>query len=144
MSDKKITLPLSRVLEWLWGYKDRAPVDEADALLIAAIDKDEAICHIQYESLEDGSILDNPLIWRVKEWRTYHLKMMLDKEKQAKQRKEWNLQSENTEMLMRALARKYGIEDREILRGIAHKLARSKNQEYVNKLDVPAKLDMGD
>jgi len=60
------------------------------------------------------------------------------------QRKEWNLQAENTELLMRSLAKKYGIEDREVLRGLASRIAKSKRQEIVDKLEVAAKLDMGD
>jgi len=144
MIEKKITRPLSKYLWYVIRTREWGPVDMEDALLISEIDKDETLCHVQFESMEDNSKFEYPHVWYIKEWKTYHLKMQLDKAKQMQQRKEWNLQAENTELLMRSLAKKYGIEDREVLRGLASRIAKSKRQEIVDKLEVAAKLDMGD
>lgn len=143
-NSKNITRPVSKYGGLIIGHKEWGSSDMEDALLISAIDHDEQFFHVQFESLEDGSKFDYPHIWYIKAWKTYHLKVQLDKEKQRQQRKEWNLQTENTTLLMRSLAKKYGIEDPEILRGLAHKLAKRKSQELVESLDITAKLDMGD
>jgi len=143
MIEKKITIPLSKYIQHIIRYAEWGPVNMEDALLISEIDKEESICHVQFESLEDGEVFIHPHVWYIKCWKTYHIKNQLDKAKQAQQRKEWNLLAENTTLLMKSLAKQYGIDDPEILRGIATKMAKSKNQSIVDSLGIKTKLDLG-
>lgn len=143
-AEKKITRPLSKYISLIIGYREWGPADMEDALLISEIDKDEQYCHVQFTSLDDDTPFDNPHVWHIKAWKTYHLKVQLDKAKQMQIRKELNLVTENTSLVMRSLAKKYGIEDVEILRGLAYKIAKNKKQEALELLEVTTKLDLGD
>lgn len=140
----KYTGPLSKVVAWIISYKDKQAIDIEDAIIFQALDKHEQFCHVQFESLETGEKLQHPYLWKIKEWKTCYHKHQLDKAASEKRRKEACLLSENTSLLMRSLSKQYGIDDPELLRGIAMKLARSKKQQNVEKLGIKSKLDMGD
>jgi len=140
----KYTGPLSKVIAWIVSYKDKQAIDYEDAVIFQALDKNEQFCHVQFESLETGEKLQHPYLWKIKEWKTCYHKHQLDKAASERRRKEANLLSENTSLLMRSLAKQYGIDDPELLRGIAAKLARQKKQQNVEKLGIKSKLDLGD
>lgn len=135
-----ITLSLYRFLERYLlrsPNKDAAPpvtIDSLDAEVIRAIDKQEKYCHIQYETLA-GDPLDEPRLWWINSWKTTYTRWQLDKERSARERKEANLLTENTQRLKRAMSLKYGLEE-EMFDRISRKIAKQQIDKAANIYNV--------
>ncbi len=141
--EKKITLPLRVFLKHFLSYKDKRPIEPEYAELIATLDADETFCHVQFEDF-DGREIENPLIWDIKDWKTCYLKWQMDKKRQASERHEANLLTENTERLAKQMAKTAGISDPEMMetfRKLARKIARTKSQEKASLWDTKLDLD---
>jgi hypothetical protein len=141
---KKITVEFSEFLSILIGSFDRASVKQNIAELIAAIDKDENFCHVQFTDFDSTEKLERPIVWWIREWKTCYRKYLIDKERAQKARKEANLLTENTNRLVKAMAAKAGIvEDTDILfRKLALKIAKIQADKAAEQFNV--KLDKGE
>lgn len=141
--DKSITQRFGKFVQYYLGSFERLRCESIeDGELFAAIDNDEEYIHVQFKDLDSQEILDPPIVWRIKAWKSSYSKWQLDKERSARERKEWNLAVENTNRLIKAMCSSTGIEDAAIFRGIASKIARKKLDKGAEHFNI--KLDKGE
>ena len=137
-STPKFTLSLSRFLFYLIRSNDRMPIDLMDAQIIAELDKNEQFCHVQFSDLRSGEVFTKPIVWYIKEWKSYYLKLQLDKERSIRERKEANLLTENRDLVLKALANKLGLDindpdNYKMLKNLALKIAQVKDDSVASK-----------
>ena len=122
--EETFTCPLKRFINrYLLGSTlDRINIDPADAIVLAAKDKEEKYIHVQFESLV-GEQLDEPIVWHIKEWKTYYLRWKLDRERVERERRERCIDEENAQRLVRAMVLETGLTDEESKKAF-YKLAR--------------------
>lgn len=140
--DDNITLPLSDYLNDLLGTLEngvpRKAVSMMKALLIDAKDKERRV-HVQFESF-DGNKLEYPVVWRLREWKSSYGKYQADKKRQARERLEANLTTENTDKLVKAMMQSSGLNDPAIFRSLARKVAARKEQIAADLFKVKIEL----
>jgi hypothetical protein len=132
-----ITLPLKDYVDDLLGSLehgiDKKSVKQSTALVVAEKDKTERLVHVQFNDLQTDEPLTRPVIWRINDWKSHFLKHERDKAESAKRRREANLRDENTERLIKAMMKATGLQDKELFRGLARKIAVAKNVEGAKK-----------
>jgi len=143
--EKNIILPIRRLMEeYIIGEPNidgaRArQINPIDAVVIEASKTGFAV--IQWNDIETGQKLDKPLLWWKNAWDKVYFNHVRKKQKEAEDRKEWNLLSENTTRIARAMAKKYGIEDAEVFRVAAYKISKQKLEKVAETMG--SKLDKG-
>lgn len=101
-TEKTITLPISRFIEYLIGSADkRFRVNVDDAKILQLKDADEVFCHVEFPSNENT--LDAPCVWKAREWRTNYDTIQRNKEKAAAERLAANIFRENVDKVAKRL-----------------------------------------
>lgn len=135
---KQITLPVGRFLDYLLGPFDRITIDSvADALVLSVVDKEEDLCHVQFNDLDNPEVpLKRPIIWRKKDWDSFHPRYVKKKEDAAKERLQNVIMSENVQRVVRGLCIKYKMEESDTLRRLALDMIKKNPEIVVNNLDI--------
>lgn len=114
MPETKSTSPPSfeRLMDWLLGSLDKG-IDKCkvlpnEALWIAEQDKEERFVHVQFTDWNNTPLI-NPLVWRIKDWRISDSRERAIKLRHEKERREYNLWHENTEVLAKRLMKEIGF-----------------------------------
>ena len=109
LKDKKIYLQISLedylndVLGSIEHGIEKRHIGNTTGLIISMLPNSESICHIQFESFE-GIKFDKPILWRIKPWRDSYLRWQIEHRRAEKQRKIWNIRTENTARFQRRIS----------------------------------------
>lgn len=141
----KITLVFHKFVDryLLQGF-DKVQVDKDDAELFAAIDSNQYLIHVQFTELSDPSIkLKHPLVWNVKDWKSCYQKWCMDKERSDRERRESCRMYENIELINKAMMKQFGIDDPEIFKKAATKMALTKSNDTKALQELGITIDIG-
>jgi len=97
--EKMFTLPLQRFVYYYLSTIDKRQLEYEDALVIAAIDKDEVFCHVQFIDLDTNKKLDKPLLWNIADWKSDYQVFKSKKKQSAIQRIKWDIAKQNLELV---------------------------------------------
>lgn len=141
----KITLPFYKFVDrYLLQGLDKVQVALEDAELFALLDKDQCLIHVQFNELSTGAKLKNPLVWNIKDWKSSYQKWCMDKERSDRERRESCRMYENIELINKSMMKQFGIDDPEIFRKIATKLAKTKSNDVPGLKQLDITIDLGD
>jgi hypothetical protein len=136
---KRLCKYLLRYSTSLEDLKDKVEIETEDALLLRAFDYSEQYIHVQFHDLETEKPLKMPLLWQIHEWKTYHHKVMMDKKKADRERRQRCIVTENIELVCKILCRQNDFtypEDSYIYRPLATKIAVEKNKVLAAKFGI--------
>jgi len=122
-----ITLPLSQVLDCLWGYKDRATLSTKSHREILEqlrpLSTGSVLFH--YQELEDGIVV----IWRRKEWEIEYQKYLADKAASERRVEEWETKKSMKLYIKELILNKLGeIAGAAIAETLSEDIVRNKNE----------------
>lgn len=132
-------LPLRRFVEYYVSTLDKRQITYDDAIVIAAIDKLEQFCHIQFEDLETGKKLDKPLLWNKNDWLSNYEVHKHKKKNSAIERIKWSLAKENLAVVSKKLVELYYLDEVSANRA-AELIIKKNNPKALANLGV--KLDI--
>lgn len=133
-TEKTITLPISRFIEYLIGSADkRYRVHPDDATVLALKDNDEVFAHVELPNKDNQ--LEMPCVWKAREWKLTYEKRERDKANAARERLAANIFRENVEKVARRLAILSSL-DIETVRGTAIIMVRKGDRAALIKLGI--------
>lgn len=116
MSTNTPTLPrtasftAAQIKSLVLGTLDRVAIEDANvAQLIAILDKEENLMHVQFTDLESGKPLSNPIIWNIKDWHNHYDVYVAKKKRAAEERLVENINSENITRAAKVWMKKYHL-----------------------------------
>lgn len=111
--EKEITIKLTDFLEhYSLGHEKSCKLQDKEAKAIALIDNEENLVHVQFTEFSTGKKLDNPILWRIKEWRQeWHYQQKLKADSELR-RKAATKQTANIERVMRCLMRQFRLDEK--------------------------------
>jgi hypothetical protein len=80
---KTITVPLKLFIEYTLHGRDRIAIDENIAIIIANLDKEEHLCHVEFYPSEKDRL---PILWSIQDWRVDIAKVRRDKLHDAREK----------------------------------------------------------
>ena len=90
----------------LW---DGRPVDEHIALIIFNITQNKHTCYIEFPA--DNPMLERPVLWDMKAWRSTSEKIYKDKARAEAQRVTWHMFNQNVKLMTRACMKKFLLDE---------------------------------
>lgn len=106
-------IPLKRLVFYILGNTlDKSPVEPIDGLMLAAMDHEERLIHIQFDSLETGQKLEKPICWRKKDWVSEYAKWCQDKKFSELRRSAATKQSQNINIVANHLRKKFHLDEK--------------------------------
>lgn len=127
------TLPLPRFIRYHLAGFDKIEIDEADAIVISELDKQELYCHIQFPDSDNG--LSKPLLWNKIAWMNDVERITKLREKCARERRESNLAYENAKRIAYQMMKQTNLTFDEVY-PVALKIARKKLDKAAETFNV--------
>jgi hypothetical protein len=90
----------------LW---DSRPIDEHIALIIFNITQNKHTCYIEFPA--DNPMLERPMLWDIKAWRTSADKWARDKQRQHDSIIAWHMFNQNVKLMKKACMEKFLLDE---------------------------------
>lgn len=131
-SPKKITLVLSEYLEDLWCGRGRCQVTLDKGKLISTIDSEELYCHVEFPSV------DRPvtIVWRLRDWKESQTKAAKDKERSAREQKEWSRFKDNMYLAVNYLHKLSGADKKFLIQTAYRMLKKNPKVLLANEVKI--------
>jgi hypothetical protein len=130
-----VQIPLDRLLKYIIGPLDRAPVDLIDGQLLSMVDHEERFIHVQFVDLKTGEKLEKPIVWNKKDWKATYAEHLRQKQNSELRRSSALKQSENIQNVMKKLMVSYHLDEKQA-RHAAERMVIDGDHKFLNALGI--------